>query len=178
MQPEVGTSNGGSASSKQDKTPIWLYITISILFIPLAIAVYMLMNQDKTGITTAKVDRQCNLQQGPCQAVFPNGAKVTLSISPRPIRERKQIHLKVQLHGIDAKSVYVNFLGQNMYMGYNRPKLKHVAPNQFAGTWTLASCGLFVEHMEWKTMVLIQTAKQRMAAPFPLVTQPVTGDNS
>jgi hypothetical protein len=61
-----------------------------------------------------------------------------------------------------------------MYMGYNRPKLKLITPGQFAGTWTLASCGLFVEHMEWKTMVLIQTAGQRMAATFPLETQPIT----
>ncbi|MEJ2361565.1 MAG: hypothetical protein P8Z75_09080 [Gammaproteobacteria bacterium] len=177
MHLEARQSDGNPAESKQEKSPVWLYVTIGILFIPLAVAIYMAMSDSKTGII-ARVDRNCNLQQGPCQAVFPNGDKVTLSISPRPIEERKQLHITVHTQGINAKSVYVDFRGQNMYMGYNRPKLKSVGPGQFAGTWVLASCGLFVEHMEWQTVVLIQTAKQRMSAPFPLVTQPITGGST
>ncbi len=173
MQHQVSASDANVAESKQDKTPVWLYSAVVILLIALAVLVYALMSGGKSGIIVARTDG-CNLQKGPCQAVFPNGSKVTLSIAPRPIHERKPLHLQVRLQGIDAKSVYVNFLGQNMYMGYNRPKLKSIAPGQFAGTWTLASCGLFVEHMEWKTMVLIQTAGQRMAATFPLETQPIT----
>lgn len=167
-----------TTTAKHKINPVWLYITMLILAIPLAVAVYWSMSNRTSGIVVARPDSSCNLQQGPCQAVFPNGGKVTLSISPHPVYERKQLHLRVWLKGIKAKSVYVNFLGQNMYMGYNRPKLKQVAPGEFAGTWALASCGLFVEHMEWQTMVLIRTANQRIAAKFPLETQPITGNNT
>lgn len=177
MQQEVSASDGNTAKAKQEKSPIWLYVTIGILFIPLVVAIVWSMSSRNTNIIARPVN-DCNLQQDPCQAVFPNGGKVTLSLSPRPIHELKQMRIHVWLHGIDAKSVYVDFRGQNMYMGYNRPKLEKVAPGEFVGTWTLASCGLYVEHMEWQTVVLIQTAKQRMGAPFPLETQPTTGGNT
>jgi hypothetical protein len=171
MHLEIRASDGNTADSKQAKSSVWLYITIAILFIPLAVTIFLTMGSSETGIVARPVSN-CNLQQGPCQAVFPDGGKVTLSISPRPIHELKQLHIHVQLQGIDAQSVKVDFRGENMYMGYNRPQLKSVAPGQFAGRWVLASCGLDVEHMLWQTVVLIQTARHRMAAPFPLETRP------
>lgn len=166
-----------TADTRQEKSSIWLYIAIVALLLPMAVAIVWAMNSGKSS-TMATVKGSCRLQQGPCQALFPNGAQVSLSISPSPIRERKQLHIKVRLHGIDAKSVYVDFRGQNMYMGYNRPKLNKVGPGEFSGTWVLASCGLYVEHMEWVTAVLIRTAKKRMVAPFPLETQPIAGEST
>lgn len=171
MHLEATPSDSRTIEVKPNKSSVWLYLTIAILFIPLAVTVYLSMHDNRTGIVAQPVG-QCHLQQGPCEAVFHTGGKVTLSMSPRPIQELKRIRIKVRLQGIDAKSVYVDFRGQNMYMGYNRPKLEKLAPGQFSGSWTLASCGLDVEHMIWQTVVLIQTNKQRMSAPFMLETQP------
>ena len=154
-------------TSKQDKSQLWLYVTIAILLIPLAVTVYLSLNDSDSDVT-APLDPACDLHRGPCQSVFPNGAKVSLSIEPRPIRALKPLQIRVQTEGIDAQSVAVVFRGVDMNMGYNRPQLKAVAAGQYAGTWVLASCGL--EHMVWEATVLIETAKHKMAAPFRLET--------
>jgi hypothetical protein len=154
-------------TSKQDKSQLWLYVTIAILLIPLAVTVYLSLNDSDSDVT-APLDPACDLHRGPCQSVFPNGAKVSLSIEPRPIRALKPLQIRVQTEGIDAQSVAVDFRGVDMNMGYNRPQLKAVAAGQYAGTWVLASCGL--EHMVWEATVLIETAKHKMAAPFRLET--------
>ena len=154
-------------NSKQDKPQRWLYVTIAILLIPIAAAVFLSF-YDRDADTIAKVDPACDLQRGPCQSVFPHGGKVSLSIEPRPIQALKSLHIRVQTDGIEAQSVMVDFRGVNMDMGYNRPQLKQVAAGQYAGTWVLASCGL--ERMVWEATVIIETANLKMAAPFPLVT--------
>jgi hypothetical protein len=160
------TSNS-EIKSKQDKPQIWLYVIIVILFIPMAVAVFISLS-DRDADTIAALDPACDLQHGPCQSVFPSGAKVSLSIEPRPIRALKQLHIQVHTEGIAAQSVTVDFHGVNMDMGYNRPQLKQVAAGQYAGTWVLASCGL--ERMVWEATVLIETGKLKMAAPFHLET--------
>jgi len=154
-------------NSKQQKSPLWLYVAISILLIPLAVSVFISLSDEDVD-TTASLDPACDLQRGPCQSVFPNGGKVVLSIEPRPIQALKRLQIRVQTQGLDAQSVQVDFRGVNMNMGYNRPQLKKVTAGQFTGTWVLASCGL--ERMIWEATVLVETPSQKMAAPFPLET--------
>lgn len=154
-------------ASKRDKPQAWLYVTIVILLIPMAVTVYLSLD-DRDVDATAAPDAACNLHHGPCHAIFPQGGKVSLSITPRPITALKPLRIRVQTQGIDAQSIKVDFRGVNMNMGYNRPQLKQVAAGQYAGNWVLASCGL--ERMIWEATVIIETPGQKLAAPFPLVT--------
>jgi hypothetical protein len=160
-------TNTHEISSKQERSQVWLYVTIVVLLIPLAVTVYLSLD-DSDIDAIAPLDPVCDLHRGPCQSVFPNGGKVSLSIEPRPIRALKPLQIRVQTEGIDAQSVRVDFRGVDMDMGYNRPLLKEVAAGQYAGTWVLASCGL--ERMIWEATVLIETADHKMAAPFRLET--------
>ncbi|MBI1422184.1 MAG: hypothetical protein GC149_01875 [Gammaproteobacteria bacterium] len=160
-------TSSSASKSKQDRPQLWLYVTIAILLIPLAVTVYLSMSDSDIGVT-APLNVSCDLHHGPCQSVFPNGAKVSLSIEPRPIAALKPLQIRVQTEGIEAKSVAVDFRGVDMNMGYNRPQLRQVAPGQYTGTWVLASCGL--ERMIWEATVIIETARTKMAAPFRLET--------
>lgn len=155
------------SSSKQERSQGWLYVTIVVLLIPLAVTVYLSLS-DSDIDAIAPLDPACDLQRGACQSVFPTGGKVSLSIEPRPIRALKPLQLRVETEGIDAQSVQVDFRGVDMNMGYNRPQLKEVSAGQYAGTWVLASCGL--ERMVWEATVLIETTKMKMAATFRLET--------
>ena len=160
-------TNSNDIRSKRDSSQVWLYITLAILAIPLAVSVYLSWKERDTE-ATAPLDPACDLQRGPCHSVFPNGAKVTLSIEPRPIQAIKPLQIRVQTEGINAQSVQVDFRGVDMNMGYNRPQLNEVAPGQYTGSWVLASCGL--ERMVWEATVLLDTAEKTMAAPFRLET--------
>lgn len=144
-----------------------MVVAIVILLIPLAATVYISLNDSDVDIT-ASLSKPCDLHHSACQAVFSRGGTVTLSIEPRPIRALNRLHIQVQLKGIKAQSVLVDFRGVNMNMGYNRPVLKPVTDGHYVGGWVLASCGL--EKMVWQATVLIESNGKKLAAPFPLVT--------
>lgn len=157
--------NYHDANPKQEMP--WLSVTIVILLIPIAVSVYLSWRDSEADVK-APLDMSCDLHHGSCQSSFPDGGTVSLSIEPRPIQALKHLRIKVQLQGIHPKSVMVDFRGVNMDMGYNRPQLKRVAAGEYKGAWVLASCGL--DRMVWEAMVIIETPKLKMAAPFHLVT--------
>lgn len=153
--------------AQQDRSQAWLYVALALLLLPLAVTIYLTSNgRDSTA--TAPLDPACNLQREPCQSVFPNGARVSLSIEPRPIPVLRPLQIRVQTEGIDVQKVQVDFRGVDMDMGYNRPQLKAEAAGHYTGTWVLGSCGL--ERMVWEATVLLETAEGKLAAPFRLET--------
>lgn len=153
--------------AKPDRSQAWLSVALVILLLPLAVTIYLTW-YDRDSAMMAPLDPACDLQRGPCQAAFPGGGKVTLSLEPRPIQVLKPVQIRVQTQGIDAQAVQVDFRGVDMDMGYNRPQLKAVAGGEYTGTWALGSCGL--ERMVWEATVLIETAQGKLAAPFRLET--------
>jgi len=148
---------------KQRKHDTWLYASVIILLVPVAVVIFHLKN-DSDIMASAPLDPSCNLHQGSCQSLFPDGSKVTLSISPRPIKGLKPLQIQVQTEAIEAQSVAVDFIGLDMNMGYNRPKLKQESVGQYSGTWVLGSCAL--ERMSWEATILISTSEGVKAAPF------------
>ena len=165
--PYLSMTGSHEIDSKQNTSPRWLYLTIAILLIPLAVSFYLSISDSHSDVS-APLDRACDLQRGPCQSAFPNGAKVWLSIEPRPIHALKPLQIRVRLQGIEAQSVAVDIRGVNMNMGFNRPPLKRTAAGEYTGSWVLASCGQ--EHMAWEATVIIEAKGEKLAAPFPLTT--------
>lgn len=149
--------------SEQHINKAWIYATLIILLIPVALVIVH-MQSDNNIFITALLDPSCDLHQTECQSQFPNNGKISLAISPRPIRGLKPLQIQVQTDGIEAQSVMVDFRGLGMDMGYNRPQLNKISAGHFSGTWVLASCAL--ERMAWEATVLIRTNKGIMAAPF------------
>lgn len=148
---------------------IWMGTSVTVLVAVLAVAGWQLWQQSQQEIAViAPLDPNCDLQQGPCKAYFPNGDQLTLSIAPRPIVGLKQLALQVQLEGIEADGVEVDFRGLGMNMGYNRPRLKPESEGRFSGTGILSVC--VEEHMNWEATVLAHTAEGIMAAPFRFET--------
>jgi hypothetical protein len=119
-----------------------------------------------TAIATA--DPSCNLQGGACQATFSDGGRITLSLRPRPIQSLQPIQIEVQTEALEIASIAVDFRGQSMDMGYNRPQLSAVSPSHYSGSGMLASCAL--ERMSWEVTVLATTDRGVLAAPFVFQT--------
>ncbi len=112
----------------------------------------------------APLDPACDIQAGTCEALFPNGSRVSLSISPRPIQALKPLEIQVTTEGLDAQAVEVDFRGLGMNMGYNRPRLMKEAEGRYSGSGMLAIC--VMERMAWEATVLARTDDGVMAAPF------------
>lgn len=119
-------------------------------------------------ISNASLQAPCNLRQAACTNVFPNGETVSFSIDPKDIPILQALSLKVEINGIKASSVKVDFVGLNMDMGFNRSELKLAAPNNYIGKFTIPIC--VNSRMEWEAQVKIETEEGVMMAPFRFYT--------
>jgi len=106
----------------------------------------------------------CDLQQGPCAAVLPQGGRLTFALSPRPLPVTTPLDVHVEIQGMEADRVAVDFAGVDMNMGYNRPALAHLGAGRFAAQTTLPVC--VTGRMTWQATVLVETGGTRIAIPF------------
>lgn len=109
-------------------------------------------------------DPGCDLQRTMCGAPLPQGGRLTFSISPRPIPVTEPLALTVEIEGMAADKVTVDFAGVSMNMGFNRPALERVGPGRFDGQAVLPVC--VTGRMTWQATVLLESGRQRIAVPF------------
>jgi hypothetical protein len=112
---------------------------------------------------TATPQAGCDLQRQACAAVLPDGARIELSIAPRPIPILTPLRVEVTLSGVKANRVEIDFAGETMNMGYNRAELV-AGEGRHTGETSLPVC--VSGGMNWVATVLIETDRQRIAAPF------------
>ncbi|MEW8137985.1 MAG: hypothetical protein AB2761_13045 [Candidatus Thiodiazotropha endolucinida] len=114
------------------------------------------------------VDPACDLRAGACMTQLNDGGSVSFSIEPRDIPVVKPLQLRVNLAGIRATSIEVDFSGVDMNMGFNRSKLSRVADGVFSGQAMLPVC--VWDAMEWEAQVLIDTQKGLISVPYRFIT--------
>jgi hypothetical protein len=120
--------------------------------------------------TIAAAASGCDLQRGPCAATLPDGRRIELSVTPRPIPMVRPLTVEVNLTGVAADKVEVDFAGATMNMGYNRRTLTAAAGGRYVGTATLPVC--ITGAMTWRATVLAQTGRERVAAAFDFDSAP------
>lgn len=113
---------------------------------------------------TANPDPGCDLQHADCTAPLPAGGKVRFSLMPRPIPVSAPLAMRVDIEGVAADKVAVDFAGVSMNMGFNRPVLTPAGAGRFAGQATLPVC--VTGRMTWQATVLVETGRNRIAVPF------------
>jgi hypothetical protein len=112
----------------------------------------------------APFDPLCNLRADPCIARFPSGGEVRFAIAPRDIPALRPLSLEVEILGLDAAGVEVDFAGADMNMGYNRVRLEAASPGRYRGEGILPIC--VRRRMTWEAKVMILTARGYLVAPF------------
>lgn len=113
---------------------------------------------------TATPQSGCDLQRQACAAVLPDGARIELSIVPRPIPILTPLRVEVVLTGIEGRKVEVDFAGETMNMGYNRTVLAAAGSGRHLGEASLPVC--VSGGMNWVVTVLVETSRQRIAVPY------------
>ena len=146
--------------------------TVSLIGL-LALAVigyqFQAMLSSPQGVVRAVVPSDCDLHQSDCTAVFPNGHKATLSLSPKSLPLLKPIQIKVQLEGFKAKSMQFNIIGLNMDMGINRNTLTSNSQQVFIGSMILPTCSN--QRMTWEAQAVITDKNDKIViAPFQFYT--------
>lgn len=143
---------------------LWTIVALLTLAIILTVS-YKLKDLLKPGVTlSAEIDPSCDLRSGECTSNLPNGGKVTFSMTPRDLPILRPLKLDVNIEGVDASKVDIDFVGIDMEMGYNRPSLESKGAGQFEGKTIIPVC--VRSRMEWEARVLVKTDKGLMMAPF------------
>ena len=113
---------------------------------------------------TAPPQAGCDLQRQTCAAVLPDGARIELSIAPRPIPILTPLRVEVVITGLQAGKVEVDFAGETMNMGYNRTSLAANGGGRHIGEAFLPVC--VSGGMNWVVTVQVETGRQRIAVPY------------
>ena len=124
----------------------------------------LLPKADVTGVVVPG----CDLHLHACAAILPQGGRLELSITPRPIPFLQTLRVEVTVSGVEARKVEVDFAGETMNMGYNRGELFATRGNTYAGEAALPVC--VSGSMAWVATVIVETAGQRIAVPYRFET--------
>jgi hypothetical protein len=148
---------------------LWLGVLLACVVALLTAGALMLTRTGDNPITaTATPEPDCDLQRQPCSASFPDGTSVTLSFAPRPIRPVTRFDLQVTLEGLSPQEVLVDFAGDGMDMGFNRPRLVATGNGEFQTSAMLSVCTL--DRMYWRATVLLTDERGTLMAPFRFET--------
>jgi hypothetical protein len=120
----------------------------------------LLPKADVTGVA----EPNCDLQRRACPATLPDGGRLELSITPRPIPFLQALRVELTIAGIEAKKVELDLAGATMNMGYNRSEFSATGPGRFAGEASLPVC--VSGGMTWVATVIVHTDRQRIAVPY------------
>lgn len=112
----------------------------------------------------ASLNTGCDLRRSPCEVDFRDGGRVLLDIRPVGIPPATPLRLRVELRGIRSESVEVDFVGVDMYMGFNRVGLVEESPGLYQGSGMIPVC--VRDRMTWEARVLLRTPRGLLAAPF------------
>jgi hypothetical protein len=118
--------------------------------------------------TSIQADPSCDLRAGPCTSSLDSSARVSFAIEPREIPLLKTLKLRVELQGLEAQQVEVDFSGVDMNMGFNRFKLAATKEGVFAGEGILPVC--VRDAMEWEARVMISTSSGLKAVAYRFIT--------
>lgn len=109
-------------------------------------------------------DAACDLHRQACAANLPDGGRVELSTSLRPIPMVTPFQVEVRLQGVHAAQVEVDFAGIDMNMGLNRVTLKAQGDGRYVAEASLPVC--VTGAMDWQATVLVETGARRIAIPY------------
>lgn len=146
-------------------------IVVSILILVLAsMIVYEAMNVNRVeDFKITMIDSApCNLHKEDCTVTVPKLGEAIFKLNPKPINMNKSLKMEVETKFDDDVDVWVDFLGIEMEMGFNRTKLKAIDQNYRAEGF-LPTCTQ--KEMTWKTTLLIKKGEDTFGYEYKFITK-------
>nr|WP_298967397.1 hypothetical protein [uncultured Halomonas sp.] len=107
----------------------------------------------------------CNLHAAPCSATLGDKGRITLSVQASgKIDALEILPLEVDVDGVTATQVDVDFVGRDMDLGLHRFALSASTPGQFKGQGQVGICTQTV--MPWRARVILETAEGKVGSWF------------
>ncbi|GEN28607.1 hypothetical protein HVA01_22530 [Halovibrio variabilis] len=107
----------------------------------------------------------CDLHAAPCSATLGDRGRLTLHVQTNGrIDALETLPLDVEVEGVKATRVEVDFIGRDMDLGLHRFALSASAPGRFKGQGQVGMCTQTV--MPWRARVILETPAGKMGSWF------------
>lgn len=123
------------------------------------------------GTETVVPVEPCDAGTRRCTAELPQGGRIELDLTPRPLAASRPLHLRIAVSGASPERVEVVLTGVGMNMGENRVVLERTAAGVFDGDTNLAVC--VAARMTWQARVRVRNGVRSVAVAFRFETGPV-----
>jgi hypothetical protein len=144
------------------------YVVVALLLLALAagVGVWQRRLAPLSPPDVVRLDRAdgCDLRAGPCALSLRGGGRVSLSITPRDLPPMQPLALEVTVADSAAVAEWIDFVGVDMDMGFNRARLTPAGAGRFRGEGAIPVC--VRERMLWEAQVLLNDDGRRFSAPF------------
>lgn len=110
----------------------------------------------------------CRLDHVVCRAQPDPGVSIVLALAPRPVPAGTPFVASLQVEGVDALAVELEFEGVDMNMGLFRQTLDAQGKGRFESSVILPLCATGA--MRWHARLLVRTADELLMLPFDLTT--------
>lgn len=146
------------------KKSVLLTLLLLVLLAVLFVAGMWLGPKESMPQSQVMVHVDCDINQGPCKVLLPNGGYLVMTISPHPIPVLKPLSIEVELEGYEARTMQVDFSGVDMDMGFNRVTLSPSASGRFSGQASLPVC--ITGGMRWRASLVMEGQGGILTLPF------------
>lgn len=109
----------------------------------------------------------CNLKVAPCEARFPDGSKVVLSISPKEIPVMQPLQYRVESTDLQTDSLKLEIFGTNMNMGLYGATLSKHENGVYQGKGMLPTC---TGKMFWRANLIKEGRASHQGIAFKFET--------
>ena len=144
------------------------YVLIGALMLAAAAGIGLLQRQQSPSVPTdilmLDADPRCDLRKQGCALALPGGGEVSLDILPRGVPPMESLRLEVLVAGSPLDPVWVDFVGVDMDMGFNRAGLDAAAAGRFNGSGMIPVC--IRDRMTWEARVVLTNGADWVGAPF------------
>lgn len=107
----------------------------------------------------------CDLHAAPCSATLGDRGRLTLHVQASGrIDALEVLPLDVEVEGVKATQVEVDFIGRDMDLGLHRFALSASAPGHFKGQGQVGMCTQTV--MPWRARVILETPAGKVGSWF------------
>jgi hypothetical protein len=122
------------------------------------------LHQD-SDVTWFPPTSNCDLHTAPCSATLGDKGHITLHVKANGRIDALEIlPLEVEVNGLKATQVEVDFVGRDMDLGLHRFGLTASSPGHFHGQGQVGICTQNI--MPWRARVILETAEGKVGSWF------------
>lgn len=145
------------------------YLLIGVLMLAAAAGIGLWQRQHLPSMmpTDARLldaDPRCDLRTQRCALPLPDGGEVALDISPKGVPPMEPLKLEVLVSTSSLSPTWVDFVGVDMDMGFNRAGLDVAGAGRFTGSGMIPVC--IRDRMTWEARVVLTDGTDWLSAPF------------